>query len=71
LNLLLGIHALFYGGKGCKAKCIEDFQYLLDLTGWNKEVLFAVFFLVIFVVLIGSVLLFHKFRKKRRYKRRN
>ncbi|MEE9326679.1 MAG: hypothetical protein V3U71_05235 [Cocleimonas sp.] len=68
MSLQLGIHFLLYGGKGCKAKCVDDFQYLLDLTGWSKEVLFAVFFLVIFVVLIGSVLLFHKFRKKRKRK---
>jgi hypothetical protein len=38
--------------KGCAADCVEDFRYLMELTGWSKTVLTVVFFAVIFVVLI-------------------
>jgi len=62
------IYTLLYGVKGCKAKCVDDFQYLMEITGWSKGVLFAAFFLTIFIVLIGGAIVFDKLRKKRRRK---
>jgi uncharacterized membrane protein YciS (DUF1049 family) len=55
--------------KGCGTKCVEEFEYLMALTGWSQNTLMMVFFTVIFILLIGLAMLGHKFRKKRRSRR--
>jgi hypothetical protein len=55
--------------RGCGVACAEDFQYLLELMGWSKEQLFAVFFTSIFFILITFALLVHKIRRKKRSKK--
>lgn len=52
--------------SGCSAKCLEDIQTIMDLTGWSKDAVIIVFFIFIFLLLVGLALLFAKFRKKRR-----
>jgi len=61
--------------KGCKAACVEDFQAIMEFTGWSQNTVFAVFFIGIFLLLLLAVFVLYKFRPKRyryrsRYKRK-
>ena len=57
--------------KGCKAACVEDFQAIMELTGWSQNTVFAVFFIGIFLLLLLLVFVLYKLRPKRyRYRSR-
>lgn len=51
--------------KGCKAACVEDFQTIMDFTGWSQNTVFTVFFIGIFFLLLLIVFVLYKFRPKR------
>ncbi len=48
--------------RGCGEDCVEDFEYLMALTGWSQTTLMVVFFSAIFLLLIALVLLIHKLK---------
>ena len=50
----------------CRADCVDDFKYLMELTGWSKNTVMIAFFAIIFVVLVSSALIYARFRAKRR-----
>jgi len=57
--------------KGCKAACVEDFQAIMEFTGWSQNTVFAVFFIGIFLLLLLLVFVLYKLRPKRyRYRSR-
>ncbi len=68
------IKSLLLLTKVCRdAQCAKDFKQLMALTGWSQEVLYAVFFSGIFVLLLIIVFTLNKFLKpkyKRRYKKK-
>jgi len=51
--------------KGCKAACVEEFQAIIEFTGWSQNTVFAVFFIGIFLLLLLVVFVLYKFRPKR------
>lgn len=57
--------------RGCKAACVEDFQAIMEFTGWSQSTVFALFFIAIFLLLLLVVFVLYKFRPKRyRYRSR-
>jgi uncharacterized integral membrane protein len=53
-------------------QCAEDFKELMEITGWSQEVLYAVFFSGIFLLLLLIVFVLHRFetkKQKNKYKK--
>ncbi len=57
--------SLYLFMKGCKAACVEDFQAIMEFTGWSQNTVFVVFFIGIFFLLLLVVFVLYKFRPKR------
>ena len=56
--------------KVCRdIQCAKDFKQLMEFTGWSQNVLYAVFFAGIFVLLLIIVFTLNKLLKPK-YKRR-
>jgi len=56
--------------KGCKAACVEEFQAIIEFTGWSQNTVFAVFFIGIFLLLLLVVFVLYKFKPKRYFYRK-
>jgi len=55
--------------KGCRAACVEEFNAIMEYTGWSQNVVFTVFFISVFFLLLLIVFGLYKFReKKHRYR---
>jgi len=70
------INSIYLLTKVCRnsQKCAEDFKQLLELTGWSENMLYAVIFSAIFLVLMLIVFVLYKLQKRKvrpyRYKTR-
>jgi len=61
---------LLYTLKGCRSACVEDFNAIMEFTGWSQNTVFVVFFIGVFCLLLMIVFGLHKFQKSK-YKRRH